>query len=111
LQQIMPGSLHVGQLPGPPEPLPLPLLPLLPPLLLLVLPLEEPLLDPPEPPPDEPLPLDADSVEASEPPPGEVVVPPQSVTIATAKSAPMGAMMGLIKCKKERMVGLPPPHG
>jgi hypothetical protein len=106
LQQIMPGSLHVGQLPGPPpELLLLPPLPLLAPLLL-VLPPEEPPLDPPEPPPDEPLPLDADSVDASEPPPGDVVLPPQSVTIATAKSAPMGA----VHPEKERMVSLPSPQ-
>lgn len=83
--------MHVGQLPVmPPEllllaPLLLPLLVLLPPLL------DELPLDPPELPPDEPLLLDADSVEASEPPPGDVVVPPQSVTMATAKSAPRGA--------------------
>jgi hypothetical protein len=108
LQQIIPGSLHVGQLPGPPEPLPLLLLPpLLPPLLLVLPPEEPPLDDPPEPPPDEPLLLDADSVEASEPPVGDVVLPPQSVTIATVKSAPIGA----VHPKKERMVSLPPPHG
>jgi len=93
-------------LPGPPEPLLLPL-PLLPPLLLVLPPEEPPLDDPPEPPPDEPLPLDADSVEASEPPVGVVVLPPQSAAMATAKSAPTGA----VHRKKERMVRLPPQRG
>lgn len=99
--------MHVGQLPPPPELLLLPLLPPLPPPLLLVLPplLDEP-LDPPELPPlDELLLLDAESVEASEPP-VLVVLPPQWVTVATAKSAPTGA----VHCKKVRM-GSPSSRG